>query len=307
MKKLFGDMTDQCEDIFHDVVHYGINDGFYINTSDGMRETIGYALSVEVGIEKKGIPWSDIGTILFDEFLEIGRRLEDETRKFQNIISTVCREREGIQIIMCANSVAKISPYWDLFGISLRKLKQGEIYTVIHESGVTASVEWCKSPKTKDGKRITNPYTGFDDDPTTSMILYGSWDYDKMNISDVDGIGWNSKRKLFPCYFTALEEVFELSVYMSANPVVFVRKVNTQKGQCREEIKYNISYDNSAILVNKKGVIPMYSKFNDVLMPQKIISMWKIIVACIDTKRFVCDKMESGSDFMKIYDTIKGA
>lgn len=306
MKKLFGDIADQCEEILGDTIHYSINDGFYF-IENGERKTIGYALSVEVGTEKKGIPWNDVNFVLFDEFLEIGRTFEDETRKFQNIISTITRERTDIEIWMYANSVSKISPYWDLFGINIKKLRQGEIYTVYHENGVSAAVEWCKSPKTKDGKKITNKYVGFDDDPTSTMILYGAWDYDKMNVSDVDGIGWSSKRKLFPCYVTALEEVFELSIFMSSNPIVFVRKINIQNGKCREEIKYNISYDNSLVLVSKKGIVPMYSKISNKLMPKGICELWEVIKACIDCKRFVCDKLESGSDFMKVYDIIKGA
>lgn len=303
MKRLFADINDRLLDpeVLGDYIKYTVELGFYIDDYDGKPLILGYPFSVEEATYKKGIPWNDIKYIFFDEFLEYGNPVMDEISQFMNLISTIVRKRDDVTIIMCANTVTKMSPYFDLFGIDLKKLKQGQIYTFVHQNGVTGAIEWCASSNiSRDGKRLQDHYIGFDNNPTSNMILYGEWEYDLVNTLNIDGKGWEQRRRLLPLYVTAIGEVYELSLLEQRNPILFVRKINTQGGQVRRDILYNLSYDNSLVLVNKNGIVPMYGKVTP-LMDENTQALWRIADNCIKSKRVVYDKIESGSDFMRIY------
>lgn len=307
MKRLFTDISDEClkPDVLGDFIKYTVELGFYIDGDDGKPIVMGYPFAIENSTFRKGIPWNDINVIFVDEFLEYGNPIADEVSQFMNLISTIVRKRTDVEIIMCANTVTKMSPFFTLFGIDLKKLKQGQIYTFSHQNGVTGAIEWCASSNImKDGSKISDKYLGFDNNPTSSMILYGEWEYDKVNTLKVDGIGWNSNRRLVPFYLTGIGEVYEFSVYEDKNPVLFVRKINTQNGLVREEIKYNISYDLTVALVSKNGIVPTYGAVCD-LLDEECQGWWRIIRMCIEGKRVVYSKMSDGSDFMRIYQNLR--
>ena len=300
MRRLFEDISDYTEEQIGDFLKYSTDKGFYYLDENDVEHIVGYAMSVEMGVTQKGIPWNDVKLIMFDEFLEYGFPIEDEWAKFQNLISTIVRKREDVEIFMLANTVTKFSEYFAHFGIDPKKLKQGEITYGKHQNGVTFAIEYCRSANIVNGIKQKNMYLGFDNDPTSNMIMYGEWDYDVVNTTNIDGKGWNVKMRLLPMYVTAIGEVYELSIYEEENPIAFVRKINTQAGMVRSDIEYNLSYDNSLILTNKNGVVPMYGKVN-ALMSDEINEYWKSIKLCIEAKRVVYKKIPSGSDFMKIF------
>lgn len=303
MKRLFSDINDIAmePDVLGDYIKYNVEQGFYIDGDDGKPMIMGYPFSIESAVTRKGIPWHDIKYIFFDEFLEYGNAIPDELSQFMNLISTIVRNRDDVTIIMCANTVTKMSPYFELFGIDLKKLKQGLIYSFVHQAGATGSIEWCASSNiTKEGGRAKNSYIGFDNNPTSNMILYGEWEYDKVNTLNIDGKGWSQPRRLIPMYVTAIGDVYELSLLEQKDPILFIRRINVQQGRVRQDIRYNLSYDSSVTLVNKLGIVPMYGKVS-ALMDEDTQALWRIACACISAKRVVYDTIAGGSDFMRIY------
>lgn len=306
MRRLFEDQNEISFDLFDDYIQYSTDLGFYYLGKNDEPVTIGYPFSIEAGLQRKGIPWNDVNIIFFDEFLEYGSLIEDETAKFINIISTIVRKRgkRDVKIYLVANTVTPHSPYFDLFGINIKKLRQGQIMYFKHSNGVTGVIEYCKSMNIVDGIKQKNDFLGFDNNPTANMVLYGEWEYNVVNTQKIDGIGWDCERRLFPCYVTAYGEVYEFSIYESDCPIVFCRKINTQNGEVRKEIRYNLSYDNTIQLNNKNGYVPMVGKLNK-LVDEEIRGYWDLIKLCIEAKRVIYDNMESGSDFMKIYEYIK--
>lgn len=301
MKRLFEDIADYADEKIGDYIQYSTERGFYyIDPATNNYVTIGYAMSVEMGVTQKGIPWNDVTLVLFDEFLEYGFPIEDEWAKFINLMSTIVRKRDNVEVFMLANTVTKFSEYFSHFGIDPKKLKQGEITYGKHQNGVTFAVEYCRSANIVDGVKQKSMYLGFDNDPTSNMIMYGEWDYDVVNTLNIDGKGWNVQRRLIPMYITAIGEVYELTLWEDKNPIAFVRKINTQQGLVRSEILYNLSYDNSLVLTNKNGIVPMYGKVNR-LMDEETRAYYEIFCLCIQAKRVVYDKISSGSDFMKIF------
>lgn len=280
-------------------IKYSIDNGFYFINEQGELETIGYVTSLDDCYTMKGIPFNDIDIIFYDEFIDLDPPMENEISKFMHIVSTVVRKREGVAIYMIANTVSKFSVYYELLGIDPKKLKQGFIYYIKHSLGATIAVERCKSMNVLNGEKVTNEYLGFDDNPATDMILFGEWEYDIVNTKKVDNITWNSKRLLLPFYITGNGEVYELSIHLSDNPVAFVRKINTQNGLVRKDIKYNLSVDSSVILTNANGIVPIYFKFNK-LIDEQTLNYWKLFNLCFESKRIIYNSLESGSDFAKV-------
>ena len=303
MKKLWADLNDdRILDELHDTIKYTPDAGFYYD-GENERRTVGYALSLEDYESKKGIPYNDVDIIFFDEFIEQRGDMEDEWKRFINLVSTIRRKRDDVEIFLVANTITRYSTYFENFGIDIKRLKQGEISYIKHELGVELAIEYCRSLNKTGNKLNADKYFGFDNSPVSKMIMYGEWDYDVVNIKEVDGIGWSSERRLVPAYVTALGEVYEMSEYVSPNPIVFVRKVNTQNGFVKPRIKFNLSYDDSISLVtNVKGTInkvPQYGKVNK-LLPQDIVEFWELLLLCIEAKRVVFDSMATGSDFVRI-------
>lgn len=309
MQKLFSDINDKYLDDLG-MIKYTNDFGFYVtNDLDDKpenRETMGYCSSIEECYDIKGIPFNDITTIFFDEFLEYGSPIEDEIAKFMHVISTIVRKRDNVEIFMVANTVTKFSPYFELFGIDIKKIKQGEIYYFKHTNGVTGVIEYCKSANIINGKKVNNAYIGFDNNATADMILYGEWEYDLANTKRIDDITWNCERKLIPIYVTALGLVYELSIYDKSNPVAFVRKVNTQQGFVKPRIKYNLAYDDSVMLRSTKGPVPMYKKINKIVKYQdeSIYEMYNIFKLCLEAGRVIFDTIDTGSDFTRVISKI---
>lgn len=301
MKRLWADANeDYVIDELHDTIKYTPDSGFYYENENG-RITIGYAITIEDFEAKKGVPYNDCDIIFFDEFIETRGDLPDEWRAFVNVLSTIRRKRDDIEIFLVSNTVTQNSIYFKRLGIDIKKLKQGQISYVKHKNGVECAIEYCRSMNIVQGVKKQDKYFGFDDSPESDMILYGEWEYNICNIKDVDGIGWSCKRRLVPAYVTAMEDVYEMSEYVSNNPIIFVRKVNTQNGRVKPAIKYNLSYDDSVDLVCRDGAvdkrIPKYGKVNE-LLPSEITEFWKVMKLCIEAKRVVFDTMRTGSDFI---------
>lgn len=301
MVKLFEDISDYCIDTLGTWIEYSTDKGFYLPFNDGSSDIIGYCTSIDDSSNIKGVPYNDIDTIFFDEFLEYGAQIDDEISRFLNIISTIVRKRDNVEIFMIANTVTKFSPYFELFGIDPKKLKMGEIAYMKHANGVSCAVEYCESKNIINGIKARNKYIGFDNNATSNMILYGEWEYEVVNTDNIDGISWKANRMLLPFYITALGEVYELSMYYEKNPVAFVRKINTQNGFVKEFVKYNLSYDNSLQLSNVRGIVPTYGEFNNILIDKRTMDLYNKFKATINAKRVVFDNMASGSDFMKIF------
>lgn len=310
MVKLFSDINEYAMEHLGDYINYTTESGFFITNENGDRETIGFATSVEDAFDFKGIPYNEVTTIFFDEFLEYGTAIEDEIGKFLNIVSTIVRQRDNVNIYMIANTITKDSPYFRLFGIDSTKLKKGKIAYIKHNAGVEAALEYCdnepivESARKNIGKTTgASKYLGFDDNPVSNMILYGEWEYDAVNVKDIDGIGWNTDRAIIPMYFTALKQVYEMSIHIDQNPIAYVRKLNTQNGFVKEQVQYNLSYDDSLILSNKHGIVPLYGKVNELIAPE-VRRMFEIFMLAVQAKRVVFDTISTGSDFLKLIKTV---
>ena len=298
MYELFDDMEQLQYQLFGSLIKYTTDLGFYVEDSDGMKRTIGKAIAIEDGMDLKGIPFAKVHTILFDEFIDYNY-FEDEIGRYLNLISTIVRDRPDVEVFMLGNTIARYCPYFTAFGIDSSKLVQGKIHFFQHKRGVSVALEYCRTRSVTGTKEKHHKYLGLDDNETVKMILYGEFDQKEVQTESIDGIGWSCTRRRIPLYLTATGDVFELSVYEKRNPILFVRRVNTQEGKVSTGIKYNLSFDNSVQLVTKYGAVPFYKKVSS-LMDNETWELMKIAKECCRCGRVVYDNTLTGTEFERM-------
>ena len=91
-------------------------DKFYMND-----KVCGYAIPLSKASIFKSVPFPDVDTIIFDEFLidnATYHYIPDEPEKLLDFIETVGRLRD-IQVFCLGNSISIVNPYFDYFNISL--------------------------------------------------------------------------------------------------------------------------------------------------------------------------------------------
>lgn len=125
----------------------------------------------------KSISFDGITTILFDEYITRKYYLPQEFIDFQNLLSTIIRDRDNVIIFMCGNSVNKYCVHHIEMGLThIPKMKKGDIDVYNYgESGLVVAVEYSDSPS-KKGKK-SDKYFAFDN-PKLKMITSGEWEID---------------------------------------------------------------------------------------------------------------------------------
>lgn len=130
--------------------------------------------------------------IIFDEFISRSGYLYNEFTNFQNLLSSVIRDREDVVIYMLANTVSKFCPYFSEMKIDIEKIHQGEIFCMVSDRDKPfISVEYCDTNENVKTKTIK--YFDFESE-ASQMITSGAWEipsyphlyfkYDKSYIVD---------------------------------------------------------------------------------------------------------------------------
>ena len=134
----------------------------------------GFAIGSEEHYKSTAYP--NITTILFDEFITRSYYLPQEFVKFQNLLSTIIRNRDDVVIYMCGNTVNRYCIYFDEMGlVNIKKQKKGTIETYTYgDSGLKVAVEYSDF---KASKKPSNKYFAFNN-PKLNMIRNGSWEID---------------------------------------------------------------------------------------------------------------------------------
>lgn len=104
------------------------------NVKNGEKFIIGELMALSLYQRKKSKPRPNVKTIIFDEFIaEDGTAyLDNEVRKFLNIVDTIARHRPDVKVYLLGNAVSMVNPYFDYFKIrSLdRNFTKGRDYVV---------------------------------------------------------------------------------------------------------------------------------------------------------------------------------
>lgn len=132
-------------------------------------EPFAYAFALSNMEHDKSISYSNVTTIMFDEFLTRSNYLVDEFVIFMNVLSTIIRQRDNVKIFMLGNTINKYSPYFTEMGIThVKEMKQGEIdlYQYGEQGKLRVAVEFAEQVK---GGKASDVYFAFDN-PKLSMI-----------------------------------------------------------------------------------------------------------------------------------------
>lgn len=148
-----------------------------------------YAFGLNVMEHFKSLSYPNVDFIVFDEFITRNAYLKDEFVIFSNMLSTIIRQRDGIQIWMLGNTVNKFCPYFVEMGIKhIKDMKQGtiDIYTY-GDSELKVAVEYCE--EIGESKK-SNKYFAFDN-AKLQMIKSGAWELDIYPHCPVDYVPAN--------------------------------------------------------------------------------------------------------------------
>lgn len=161
--------SEKIEQYFNDVDVYKLTDGKYnciivyrkilylanydMDTGKTTKgEKIGYVVALSTEQNYAGASYLDVEDIIFEEFMVRDRPyLHDEPSKLMNFYCTVDRKRCTTRLWLVGNSISKVCPYFEEWGLKavFRSMKQGDI-RVIEESAsdddiVKIAVEFCES------------------------------------------------------------------------------------------------------------------------------------------------------------------
>lgn len=142
------------------------------------KEPYCYGMAISNAKHDKSATPPRVRNVVFDEFIPIdGSYLVDETAMFRQLLSTVIRDVDTVQVFLFANSITWNSPYFDLFGAAkkVREMVQGDTIVLTMrqpETGVEMKValEYCAST----GGKKSDVYFVFAD-ASSAMITGGKF------------------------------------------------------------------------------------------------------------------------------------
>ena len=141
---------------------------------------IGYVVALSTEQTYAGASYLDVENMIFEEFMARGSYIPHEPDKLMNLFSTVDRKRGTVRLWLVGNTISRVCPYIEEWGLHdiLSKQKQGDIDVIevptgfINDEGkeetVKLALEYCKSSGTSShviGKH-------------KNMLNSGSWQSD---------------------------------------------------------------------------------------------------------------------------------
>lgn len=139
------------------------------------RTAFCHTYAINTAETSKGADNGEVKYICFDEFMTRQNYLNNEFVLFQNLLSSIIRGRNNIQIYMLANTVNKYCPYFNDMGLArVSRQKQGTIDVYrIGETKLKIAVEYCSMMETPSVQE--SEYYAFDN-PQLKMITTGEWE-----------------------------------------------------------------------------------------------------------------------------------
>ena len=177
MEQLFAPFRNVLDELFGEefTIQYKQHKFYLVNGNGTKIDCIGYVLSLSSSHHTKSIAYTNVGNILYDEFIRMSgeQELKDELSRFDNTLSTIIRgDNTNVVIWMLANTVSKYSPYFLRFGIDINKVEQGSILVkdIPLETGevLKVALEYCEF--NEEASKKISKYS------TNAMIKSGKWE-----------------------------------------------------------------------------------------------------------------------------------
>lgn len=241
-EKLFLPLAEEIEKLFGEgwtVSFYQRK--YYLKDPDGNKELIGHALSLSEAHHQKSVAYVDIGTIFFDEFVQMSqgeRILPDELSKYENTLSTIIRFHTDVKVFLLANTVSKFAPYFSYYKIDINHMEPKDIVIndFPNDGGVLRVAceyaEVSNKISKKTSKYILN----------SKMITKGQWE-----IPEIDDIitapGERAEEKLLFSAWDPEAEV-NIGVYLRTAKWLTVETVDYYSRQIPHERQFLVVRNN---------------------------------------------------------------
>lgn len=151
-------------------------------------DPMGYTFSINTWETSKGASFPEVTTVIFDEFLTRQYYLPNEPTLFENLLSSIVRQRSNVRVLMLANTVSWTAPYFSEWGLNhVREMKQGSFD--IYQTGDGARkivVCYTEHANTKE----SDVYFNYDN-PRSRMITDGVWETAMYPKVPDDITGWS--------------------------------------------------------------------------------------------------------------------
>lgn len=127
------------------------------NASTKRGEKIGYVMALSTEQNYSGCSYLDVHNIIFEEFMSRSDYIPNEPNKLMFLYSTIDRKRRTTKLYLLGNTVSRVCPYlqdWGLHNI-IANQKQGTIETTEVSAGfddetgeeifIKIAIEYCRS------------------------------------------------------------------------------------------------------------------------------------------------------------------
>ena len=118
---------------------------------------------------------SDIGAvhnIIFDEFVSASKYLPNEYAIFENVLSSIIRNRSGSRVFLLGNPINQNCPYFDEYDIKPHELKPGDVVYKKSSNGMV--LKFVYVPPMSPKKLLSAKFFDFG---KSDSIKTGYWDF----------------------------------------------------------------------------------------------------------------------------------
>ena len=199
-------------DVYNGRIYFANRDEETFKITRGMHA--GYVMALALDERYKGGQYPSVTDIVYEEFVTNKVYLRNEPTRLQNLVSTICRDKE-VTVWMIANTISRVCPYFQEWGLqNIPRMKSGEIdtYKLVGENDTetTIAVEFAPSRKRKNRMFFGN---------ASRSIQGGAWetkevahlpdDYEKFDL-------------LYEMLFNSCGFTFAVQLLMDDDGVCFV-------------------------------------------------------------------------------------
>lgn len=152
------------------------SNAFYFTDLEDDKKTckepflINYALNTWE--TSKGQDVGEFNFIIFDEFVSAGKYLPGEYSIFENVLSSLLRNRGNSKLVMLGNPISQVCPYFDEFNLEPHKLSPGDIVYRISSNG--HKLKFVYVPPMDKKHRMSAKFFDFGN---SESITTGYWEF----------------------------------------------------------------------------------------------------------------------------------
>lgn len=131
-----------------------------------------YSVSLNTWETSKGADKGHLAFCVFDEFISASGYLTNEYIIFNNVLSSLIRDRTDTKIILLGNPISQVCPYFDEYGIEIEKFSPGDIVKFKYPSGAKLKFVFCPPI----GEKYRKKQGIFEIGRDVASITSGYWD-----------------------------------------------------------------------------------------------------------------------------------